>query len=76
MKQKIESSNDIIGSGLPRCNEISRLALAVSFDPWSGRSRRNRDWMVMLGTIGKAKPCFLADHDDIDGHTYGIWRWN
>jgi gallate dioxygenase len=34
------------------------------------------NWIVMLGTVGKAKPCYLADHDDTDGHTYAIWRWN
>jgi len=34
------------------------------------------NWIVMLGTVGEAKPCYLADHDDIDGHTYAIWRWN
>ncbi len=34
------------------------------------------NWIVMLGTVGITKPCYLADHDDIDGHTYAIWRWN
>lgn len=34
------------------------------------------NWIVMLGTVGITKPCYLADHDDIDGHTYAVWRWN
>jgi hypothetical protein len=34
------------------------------------------NWIVMLGTIGMTKPSYLADHDDIDGHTYAVWRWN
>jgi protocatechuate 4,5-dioxygenase beta chain len=34
------------------------------------------NWIVMLGTVGKAKPCYLADHDDEDGHAYAVWRWN
>jgi Catalytic LigB subunit of aromatic ring-opening dioxygenase len=34
------------------------------------------NWIVMLGTVGMTKPSYLADHDDIDGHTYAVWRWN
>jgi len=31
------------------------------------------NWIVMLGTVGAAKPCYLADHDDTDGHTFAAW---
>jgi protocatechuate 4,5-dioxygenase beta chain len=34
------------------------------------------NWIVTLGVIGKDKPCYLADHDDKDGHAYAVWRWN
>jgi protocatechuate 4,5-dioxygenase beta chain len=34
------------------------------------------NWIVMLGTVGKGKPCYLADHDDQDGHAFAVWRWN
>ena len=34
------------------------------------------NWIVLLGTVGNTKPCYLADHDDIDGHTFAAWRWN
>ena len=34
------------------------------------------NWITMLGTVGKTKPRYLADHDDIDGHTFAAWRWN
>jgi protocatechuate 4,5-dioxygenase beta chain len=34
------------------------------------------NWITMLGAVGKAKPCHLADHDDEHGHTYAAWRWN
>lgn len=34
------------------------------------------NWIVMLGTIGKAKPCYLADHDDEDGHAFAAWSLN
>jgi protocatechuate 4,5-dioxygenase beta chain len=34
------------------------------------------NWIVMLGAIGKAKPCYLADHDDHDGHTFAAWNLN
>jgi hypothetical protein len=27
----------------------------------------------MLGTVGTTKPCYLADHDDTDGHTFAAW---
>jgi len=31
-------------------------------------------WIVMLGAIDKAKPHYIADHDDKDGHAYAVWR--
>ena len=31
------------------------------------------NWIVMLGTVGTTKPCYLADHDDTDGHTFAAW---
>jgi hypothetical protein len=34
------------------------------------------NWIVMLGTVGKTKPCYLAEHDNHDGHAYAAWRWN
>lgn len=34
------------------------------------------NWIVMLGTVGKDKPCYVADHDDEDGHAYAVWRWS
>jgi hypothetical protein len=34
------------------------------------------NWIVMLGAVGKGKPCYLAEHDDEDGHAYAVWRWN
>jgi protocatechuate 4,5-dioxygenase beta chain len=34
------------------------------------------NWITMLGTVGKEKPCHLADHDDEHGHTFAAWRWN
>jgi Catalytic LigB subunit of aromatic ring-opening dioxygenase len=34
------------------------------------------NWIVMLGTVGKTKPCYLAPHDNHDGHAYAAWRWN
>ena len=34
------------------------------------------NWIVMLGTVGKAKPCYLADHDDQDGHAFAVWRFH
>jgi hypothetical protein len=33
------------------------------------------NWVTMLGAVGKTKPCYLADHDDEDGHAYAAWRW-
>jgi hypothetical protein len=30
----------------------------------------------MLGTVGKDKPRFVADHEDDEGHAYAVWRWN
>jgi protocatechuate 4,5-dioxygenase beta chain len=34
------------------------------------------NWIVMLGAVGKTKPCYLADHDDEDGHAFAAWRLN
>jgi protocatechuate 4,5-dioxygenase beta chain len=34
------------------------------------------NWIVMLGTVGSSKPCYLADADDEDGHAFAAWRWN
>jgi protocatechuate 4,5-dioxygenase beta chain len=34
------------------------------------------NWLVMLGTVDKTKPCYLADHNDEDGHAFAAWRWN
>jgi protocatechuate 4,5-dioxygenase beta chain len=34
------------------------------------------NWITLLGTVGKAKPRHLADHDDEHGHTFAAWRWN
>jgi protocatechuate 4,5-dioxygenase beta chain len=34
------------------------------------------NWIVMLGAVGNSKPCYIADHDDEDGHAYAAWRWN
>jgi protocatechuate 4,5-dioxygenase beta chain len=34
------------------------------------------NWIVMLATVGKTRPCYLADHDDEDGHTFAAWRLN
>jgi len=34
------------------------------------------NWIVMLGTVGKAKPCYLADHNDKDGHAFAAWSLN
>ena len=34
------------------------------------------NWIVMLGTVGKGKPRYLADHHDQDGHAFAVWRWN
>ena len=31
------------------------------------------NWIVMLGTVGKSKPCYLADHDDSEGHAFAVW---
>lgn len=33
------------------------------------------NWIVMLGTVGKAKPCYIADHDDEDGHAFAAWSF-
>jgi protocatechuate 4,5-dioxygenase beta chain len=30
------------------------------------------NWIVMLGTVGKSKPCYLAD-DDSEGHAFAAW---
>ena len=32
------------------------------------------NWIVMLATVGNAKPCYLADHNDEDGHAFAAWR--
>jgi hypothetical protein len=34
------------------------------------------NWIVLLGAIGKDRPCYLADHNETDGHAYAVWRWN
>jgi protocatechuate 4,5-dioxygenase beta chain len=34
------------------------------------------NWIVMLGTVGNGKPCYLADHDDSDGHAFAAWSFN
>ena len=34
------------------------------------------NWIVMLGTVGKSKPCYLADHNDEDGHAFAAWSFN
>jgi len=34
------------------------------------------NWMVMLATIGHDRPRYIADHNDVDGHAYAVWRWN
>ena len=34
------------------------------------------NWVVLLGAVGREKPCYLAEHDDKDGHAYAVWRWN
>ena len=34
------------------------------------------NWIVMLATVGKRRPSYLADHDDEDGHAFAAWRWN
>ncbi|MGH6741637.1 MAG: extradiol ring-cleavage dioxygenase, partial [Bradyrhizobium sp.] len=33
------------------------------------------NWIVMLGAVGKAKPCYLADQDE-DGHAFAAWSLN
>ena len=44
----------------------------------AGRQYRRRaaELDCLLGTIGKDKPRYLAEHDDKDGHAYAAWRWN
>jgi aromatic ring-opening dioxygenase catalytic subunit (LigB family) len=34
------------------------------------------NWIALLGVIGKAKPTYIADHQEKDGHAYAAWRWN
>jgi hypothetical protein len=34
------------------------------------------NWVVLFGMVGKAKPHYLADHDDKDAHAYAVWRWD
>ena len=34
------------------------------------------NWIVMLGAVGNRKPCYLADHDDKDGHAFAVWTWD
>ena len=29
----------------------------------------------MLGTVSKGKPCYLADHNDEDGHAFAAWSF-
>jgi protocatechuate 4,5-dioxygenase beta chain len=31
------------------------------------------NWIVMLGAVGEAKPVYIADHDDEDGHAFAAW---
>jgi hypothetical protein len=33
------------------------------------------NWIVMLGTVGQAKPSYLAEHDDEDAHAYAAWSF-
>ncbi len=33
------------------------------------------NWIVLLGAVGKDKPCHLADHDQKEGHAYAVWRF-
>ena len=33
------------------------------------------NWMVMLASVGRERPHYIADHNDEDGHTYAVWRW-
>jgi protocatechuate 4,5-dioxygenase beta chain len=33
------------------------------------------NWIVMLGAIGKKKPCYLGDQDE-DGHAFAAWNLN
>jgi len=30
----------------------------------------------MLGTVGRAKPDYLADHNDKDGHAFAVWSFH
>jgi hypothetical protein len=34
------------------------------------------NWIVMLGTVGKDRPRFVADHDEDEGHAYAVWTWS
>jgi len=34
------------------------------------------NWIVMLGTVGRAKPDYLADHNDKDGHAFAVWSFH
>jgi hypothetical protein len=34
------------------------------------------NWIVMLATIGQHRPRYIADHNEQDGHTYAVWRWD
>jgi protocatechuate 4,5-dioxygenase beta chain len=34
------------------------------------------NWIVMLGTVGTGRPCYLADHNDRDGHAFAAWSLN
>jgi protocatechuate 4,5-dioxygenase beta chain len=34
------------------------------------------NWIVMLGTVDKQKPSYLAEHDDHDGHAFAAWRFD
>ena len=69
-------SISIAGSRTPRSTSI--VAEATPERMWKAGNIGGEllNWIVMLGTVGKGKPCYLADHDDEDGHAYAVWRWN
>jgi protocatechuate 4,5-dioxygenase beta chain len=33
------------------------------------------NWIVMLATVGAAKPCYLAGEDDDEGHAFAAWSF-
>ena len=69
-------STSIAASRTPR--STSFVAEATPEQMWKAGNIGGEllNWIVMLGTVGKAKPCYLADHDDEDGHAFAAWRWN